>query len=51
MVVILASSTYGRATNDLFDTGREMKFVLGEKKDFFLIRVTYAADREYWVRF
>jgi len=37
--VLLASKTYGRGTNDLFDTGREMQFVLSQKKPFYLVRM------------
>eukprot|EP00966_Prymnesium_polylepis_P316817 7320454-Prymnesium_polylepis.1 len=39
LVIILASSTYGTSTNGMFDTSREMAFVLGEKKPFYLVRM------------
>ena len=39
IVVVLASKTYGLATNDMFDTGREVKFVLDQKKPFFFVRM------------
>ena len=39
LAVLLATKTYGRGTNDLFDTGREMQFVLSHKKPFFLVRM------------
>ena len=39
LAVLMATRTYGKATNDLFDTGREMKYVLGHKKPFFLTRM------------
>jgi len=39
LVIILASSSYGKATNDMFDTGREMDFVLGERKPYYLVRM------------
>ena len=37
--VLLASKTYGKPTNDLFDTGREMQFVLSQKKPYYLVRM------------
>ena len=39
LAVLMATRTYGKSTNDLFDTGREMKYVLGHKKPFFLTRM------------
>ena len=39
LAVVLASSTYGQRTNDLFDTGRERDFILAKKKKFFLVRM------------
>jgi hypothetical protein len=39
LVIILASETYGRATNNLFDTSKELAFVISENKPFFLIKM------------
>jgi len=37
--VIMASRTYGTATNSLFDTGRERNFILGQRKPLCLVRM------------
>ena len=39
LAVILASKTYGRATNELFDTRTELSFIISEKKPFYLIKM------------
>lgn len=39
LAVMLASKTYGRATNELFDTRTELSFIISEKKPFYLIKM------------
>ena len=39
LCVILATKTYGRKTNGLFDTSAEMNYVIGQHKDFYLVRM------------
>jgi len=39
LAVIMASRTYGTATNSLFDTGRERNFILGQRKPLCLVRM------------
>ena len=39
LAVLLATSTYGRATNDRFDTSKELGFIIDSKKPFFLIKM------------
>ena len=37
--VILGTKTYGRATNDRFDTSKELGFIIDSKKPYFLIKM------------
>ena len=39
LVIILATKTYGKSTNALFDTCSEMNFVIGQRKPYYLIRM------------
>jgi hypothetical protein len=39
VAAVLASKTYGQATNGLFDTANEMHYILGEGKPFVLVRM------------
>ena len=39
LCIILATKTYGKETNGLFDTGAEMNFIIGKKKPYYLVRM------------
>lgn len=39
LVVVLATHTYGRQTNGLFDTAAEMNFTISQRKEYFLVRM------------
>ena len=44
LAVVLATKTYGRETNGLFDTAAEMNFIKGQRKNFFLVRMIPFSD-------
>jgi len=39
LTIILASHTYGKQTNALFDTSSEMNYIIGQSKPYYLVRM------------
>ena len=39
LTVVLATHSYGRQTNGLFDTSSELNFITGQRKNFILVRM------------
>ena len=39
LVVIMGTPTYGRATNGMFDTYKEMSYIFSQRKPFFLLKM------------
>merc|ERR1712046_526754 len=39
LAVLLATTTYGCATNDRFDTSKELGFIIDSKKPYFLVKM------------